>query len=97
MTVVSWLVGDLSPVNHRGLHQGQKQTQVYLLVIHEIDFKNEKRQYRAEKKKKKKKEKKERQILRKNENKRTAQRFRLKGKHMQVAYDVMEVIETRLG
>ena len=63
MTVVSWLVGDLSPVNHRGLHQGQKQTQVYLLVIHEIDFKNEKRQYRAEKKKRKKKKRKKDKYL----------------------------------
>ena len=31
---ISWLVGALSPVNHKGLHQRWKQTSVYLLVIH---------------------------------------------------------------
>ena len=30
---VSELVGALSPVNHRGLHQGWKQTSIHLLVI----------------------------------------------------------------
>ena len=35
----SQLVGVLSPVNHRELHQGKKQTQVYLLVIHETNCK----------------------------------------------------------
>ena len=32
--LVSQLAGALSPVNHRGSHQGEKQTSVYLLVIH---------------------------------------------------------------
>ena len=30
---ISWLVGALSPVSHKGLYQGWKQTSVYLLVI----------------------------------------------------------------
>ena len=29
-----WLVGALSSVNHKGLHQGWKQTSLYLQVIH---------------------------------------------------------------
>ena len=33
-TLVSKLVSSLSPVNHKGLHQGWKQTSVYLHVIH---------------------------------------------------------------
>ena len=32
--LVSWLVGALSRVNHKGLHQGWTQTSLYLLVIH---------------------------------------------------------------
>ena len=32
--LVSWLVGALSPVNHKGLHQGWIQTSLYLQVIH---------------------------------------------------------------
>ena len=32
--LVSWLVGALSSVPHRGLYQDWKQTSVYLLVIH---------------------------------------------------------------
>ena len=31
---VSWLLGALSPVNHKGLHQGWKQASIYLLVIY---------------------------------------------------------------
>ena len=31
--IVSW-IGALSPVNHKGLHQGWKQTTAYLQVIH---------------------------------------------------------------
>ena len=31
---VSYLVGALSPVNHKGLHQGETQTSLYLQVIH---------------------------------------------------------------
>ena len=30
----SWLVDALSPVNHKGLHQGCTQTSIYLQVIH---------------------------------------------------------------
>ena len=29
-----WLVGALSPVNHKGLHQGWTQTSLYLQIIH---------------------------------------------------------------
>ena len=29
----SYLVGALSPVNHKGLHQGWKQTSIHLLLI----------------------------------------------------------------
>ena len=32
--LVSELVGTLSPVSHKGLHQGWKQTSIYLQVIH---------------------------------------------------------------
>ena len=31
---VSYFVGALSPVSHKGLHQGWKQTSLYLKVIH---------------------------------------------------------------
>ena len=33
-TKISQLVGALSPVNHKGLHQGRTQTSLYLQVIH---------------------------------------------------------------
>ena len=32
--LVAYLFGALSPVNHKGLHQGWKQTSIYLQVIH---------------------------------------------------------------
>ena len=32
--LIRWLVGALSPVSHKGLFQGWKQTSVYLLVLH---------------------------------------------------------------
>ena len=33
MRLVSWLVGALSPVKHKGLHQGWTQTSLYIQVI----------------------------------------------------------------